>query len=70
MITAENITDEQIHALPHPDDPTVYSVGITLPDGTYVGFAVLDEANIPAARAAVRARCAEILSQHVKGVGQ
>lgn len=54
------ISDDQIEALPHPDDSSVWSVGVTLPDGTYVGVACHDEGLIPAAKAQVRARCAEI----------
>ncbi len=56
------ISDDQIEALPFPDDASVWSVGITLPDGTYVGVACPDEALIPAAKAQVRARCAEVLN--------
>lgn len=56
------ITDEQIEALPYPDDPSVWSVGITLSDGTYVGVAVPDGALMPEAKAQVRARCDEILN--------
>jgi hypothetical protein len=59
----EVISDDQIEALPYPDDASVWSVGITLPDGTYVGVACPDEALIPAARAQVRARCAELLNR-------
>ena len=57
------ITDDQIEARPYPDDPSVWSVGITLPGGIYVGVACHDEALIPAAKAQVRERCAEILSR-------
>lgn len=57
------ITNDEIEALPYPDDPTVWSVGITLPDGTYVGVACHDETLILDAKAQVRARCAEILGR-------
>jgi hypothetical protein len=57
------ITDDQIAAIPHPDDSSVWSVGVTLPDGTYVGVACHDEGLIPAAKAQVRARCIEILNR-------
>jgi hypothetical protein len=56
------ISDDQIAATPHPDS-AVWSVGVTLPDGTYVGVACHDEGLIPAAKAQVRARCAEILNR-------
>ena len=55
------IFDHQITALPHPDDPSVWAVGITLPSGVYVGVACHDETLIPSAKAQVRARCAEII---------
>ena len=53
------LTDAQIEALPHPDDPSVWSVGVTLPDGTYAGVAVHDDALIPAAKEQIRARLKE-----------
>ena len=52
---AEVVVDDQIEVHPFPDDPTVLSVGVTRPDGTYVGVAVHDEA-LPAAKNQVRAR--------------
>jgi len=60
---AHVISDDQIEVLPFPDDASVWSVGITLPDGTYVGVACPDEALIPVAKAQVRARCAEVLNR-------
>ena len=55
------ITDEQI-ATEFSDELDVWSVGVTLPDGTYVGCGCATEAEIPNAKAEVRARCAEILN--------
>jgi hypothetical protein len=48
------ISDDQIDARAYPDDAAVWSVGITLPDGTYVGVACPDETLVPAAKAQVR----------------
>jgi len=53
------ITDEQILA-EYDGAAGVWSVGITLPDGTYVGCACATEAEVPRAKAQVRARCAEL----------
>lgn len=55
------ITDEQILA-EYNGDLDVWSVGITMSDGTYVGFGCATEAEVPSAKAQVRARCAEILN--------
>jgi hypothetical protein len=60
MLTAGTITDEQILA-EYSHELGVWSVGITLPDGTYVGFGCATEAEVPLAKADVRARCAELL---------
>ena len=56
------VTDEQILA-EYNGDLDVWSVGITLPDGTYVGFGCVTEAEVPSAKAQVRARCAELLAE-------
>lgn len=53
------VTDEQILA-EYNGELDVWSVGITLPDGTYVGFGCATEAEVPSAKAQVRARCAEL----------
>jgi hypothetical protein len=50
-----------IVALPDPSDPTVWSVGTTLPDGTYVGVAVPDKSLIEEAKEAVRRRALALL---------
>lgn len=55
------ITDEQIRA-EYNGDLDVWSVGITLPDGTYVGCGCATEAEVPSAKAQVRARCADLLN--------
>ncbi len=55
------ITDAQICA-EYNGDLDVWSVGVTLPDGTYVGFGCATEAEVPSAKEQVRARCAEILN--------
>lgn len=54
------ITDEQITA-EYSSELDVWSVGITLPDDTYVGVGCATEAEVPSAKAQVRARCAELL---------
>lgn len=69
MLTADTITDDKIEVLPFPDDPSVWSVSVTLSDGTYVGVAVHDEALIPSAKEHVRTRCVQILND-VKTVTQ
>lgn len=56
LITDAQITAEYSGAL------DVWSVGITLPNGTYVGCGCATEAEVPSAKAQVRARCAELLS--------
>jgi hypothetical protein len=56
---AAPITDDQIIA-EYNGDLDVWSVGITLPDGTYVGVGCATEAEVPAAMAQVRARCANL----------
>lgn len=61
MLNASTITDEEILA-EYNGDLDVWSVGITLPDGTYVGFGCATEAEVPSAKARVRARCAELLA--------
>ena len=55
------ITDEQITA-EYSGELDVWSVGITLPDGTYVGVGCATEAEVPSAKVQVRARCAELLA--------
>jgi hypothetical protein len=55
------ITDEQIRA-EYNSELDVWSVGITLPDGTYIGCGCASEAEVPSTKAQVRARCAEILN--------
>jgi len=55
------ITNEQILA-EYNGELGVWSVGITLPDGTYIGYGCATEAEIPRAKEQVRARCAEILN--------
>ena len=59
--TITTITDEEILA-EYNGDLDVWSVGITLPDGTYVGFGCATEAEVPSAKAQVRARAAELLA--------
>lgn len=54
--------DLVIVALPHPDDPTVWSVGTTLPDGSYVGVAVPDVTMIAEAKEAARRRVLALTS--------
>ena len=61
MLNASTITDEEILA-EYNGDLDVWSVGITLPDGTYVGFGCATEAEVPSAKAQVRARAAELLA--------
>ena len=63
MTITGHLSDEQIEARPYPDDPDVWSVGITLPDGTYVGVAVPSADDIPAAKAEIRARCAALAKE-------
>ncbi len=53
------IADDQIVA-EYNGDLGVWSVGVTLPDGTYVGFGCATEAEVAQAKAQVRARCAEL----------
>ena len=53
------ITDAQILA-EYNGDLDVWSVSITLPDGTYVGCGCATAAEVPRAKAQVRARCAEL----------
>ena len=62
MLTADTITDAQILA-EYNGDLDVWSVGITLPDGTYVGFGCATEAEVPSAKAQVRTRCAALLAE-------
>lgn len=57
--TLRLVTDDQIIA-EYNGEEDVWSVGITLPDGTYVGFGCANEAEVPSAKAQVRARCAEL----------
>ena len=52
-------TDEQILAK-YDGELGVWSVGITLPDGTYVGCGCATEAEVPSAKAQVRTRCAAL----------
>lgn len=59
MITADNITDDQICA-EYSWELDVWSAGITLPDGTYIGCSCVTEAEVPSAKAQVRARCATL----------
>ena len=54
-LTADTITAE------YSGELDVWSVGITLPDGTYVGVGCATKAEVPSAKAQVRARCAELL---------
>ena len=56
---ASLITDEQIRA-EYNGDLDVWSVGVTLPDGTYVGCGCATEAEVPSAKEQVRARCADL----------
>jgi len=53
------VTDEQILA-EYSSDLGVWSVGLTLPDGTYIGVGCATEAEVPSAKAQVRMRCAEL----------
>ena len=62
MLSASAITDAQILA-EYNGDLDVWSVGITLPDGTYVGFGCATEAEVPSTKEQVRARCAELLAE-------
>jgi hypothetical protein len=55
------ITDDQIRA-EYNGDLGVWSVGITLPDGTYIGCGCATEAEVPSAKAQVRERCAHLLN--------
>ena len=57
------ITDAQILA-EYNGDLDVWSVGITLPDGRYIGVGCATEAEVPSAKAQVRARCAELFNTH------
>jgi hypothetical protein len=61
MLSADTITDDQIDVL-EDYGSGVWSVGITLPNGTYVGVGVSNVDDIPAAKTQVRARCAEIFN--------
>lgn len=65
--TLRLITDEQILA-EYNGELDVWSVGITLPDGTYVGFGCASEAEVPSAKAQVLARCAELLNSDENAV--
>ena len=60
MLNASAIADEEILA-EYNSDLDVWSVGSTLPDGTYVGCGCATEAEVPGAKEQVRARCAELL---------
>ncbi len=51
------ITDDQILAK-YDGELDVWSVGVTLPDGTYIGYGCATEAEIPRAKEQVRALCA------------
>jgi hypothetical protein len=55
------IAYEQISA-EYNGDLDVWSVGVTLPDGTYVGCGCATEAEVPIAKQQVRARCADLLN--------
>jgi hypothetical protein len=59
------IMDEQILA-EYNSELDVWSVGITLPDGTYVGFGCATEDEVPSTKAQVRARCAELAAARVE----
>ena len=61
MLNASTITDEEILA-EHNSELDVWSVGITLPDGTYVGVGCATEAEVPSAKAQVRARCVALFN--------
>ena len=61
--TLRLITDEKILA-EYNGELGVWSVGITLSDGTYVGFGCATETEVPSTKAQVRARCAELFNTH------
>jgi hypothetical protein len=61
FVLATLVTDDQIRA-EYNGDLGVWSVGITLPDGTYIGCGCANEAEVPSAKAQVRERCAHLLS--------
>jgi DNA-binding XRE family transcriptional regulator len=61
LVRRAKVADLMIVALPDPSDPTVWSVGTTLPDGTYVGVAVPDKALIADAKEAIRRRALALL---------
>ena len=61
--TLRLITDEKILA-EYNGELGAWSVGITLSDGTHVGFGCATEAEVPGAKAQVRERCAELFNTH------
>jgi hypothetical protein len=65
MPMLSTITDDQISAA-YNMELGVWSVGITLPDGTYVGCGCATEDEVPLAKVQVRARCAALFNERVE----
>jgi hypothetical protein len=61
------VKDEQI-SVEYSSELDVWSVGVTLPDGTYVGCGCATEAEIPGAREQVRLSCAELRKHDLTGL--
>ena len=72
MRTADTITEAQYEQITaeYGGELDVWSVGITLPDGTYVGVSCAIEASVPSAKAQVRARCVALFNTRTEKIIQ